>query len=146
MNSDKIINNDKVILSICIPVYNQSELVKELKKLGFEITQATLSRDLAAIGAVRIREKNGFRYLFQSDTLPIYDNIAPFKVKDILSNEVNVVVKTLPGCAQSVAVVIDSWSYTEIMCTIAGDDVVLVIPTSIKQIKKIVKILQKELC
>jgi transcriptional regulator of arginine metabolism len=125
---------------------SQNDIVKELKKNGFEITQATLSRDLATIGAVRVREKKGFRYLAQPETLPIHNNIVVFEVKEILSNETNVVVKTLPGCAQSVAVVIDSWSYPELMCTVAGDDTILVIPTSIKQIKKIVKILHKELC
>jgi transcriptional regulator of arginine metabolism len=145
MENDKRKRINKILDILKNKVVNtQEDLVHELKKSGIDITQATLSRDLATIGVIRVRDKNGLRYQFQTDNLPIHRSMITIEVKDILCNETTVVVKTLPGCAQSVAVVIDSWNHPDILCTIAGDDAILVIPKSIKTIKKIVSYLQTE--
>jgi transcriptional regulator of arginine metabolism len=125
-------------------VNTQEDLVHELKKSGIEITQATLSRDLATIGVIRVRDKNGLRYQFQSDNQPMRRSMITIEVKEILWNETNVVIKTLAGCAQSVAVVIDSWNHPDILCTIAGDDAILIIPKKIKFVKKIASHLKEE--
>ncbi len=125
-------------------VNTQEDLVHELKKSGIEITQATLSRDLASIGVIRVRDKNGLRYQFQSDTAPIHRSMITIEVKEVLWNETTVVIKTLAGCAQSVAVVIDSWNHPDILCTIAGDDAILIIPKSIKFVKRVANYLKSE--
>jgi len=125
-------------------VNTQEDLVKELKKSGIEVTQATLSRDLASIGVMRIRDKNGLRYQFNSEKSPILQSVITIEVQEILSNETSVVIKTLAGCAQSVAVVVDSWNHPDILCTIAGDDTILVLPKSIKYVKRVANYLKKE--
>jgi transcriptional regulator of arginine metabolism len=125
-------------------VNTQEDLVKELKKSGIEITQATLSRDLASIGVMRIRDKNGLRYQFNSEKSPILQSVITIEVQEILSNETSVVIKTLAGCAQSVAVVVDSWNHPDILCTIAGDDTILVLPKSIKYVKRVANYLKRE--
>jgi len=125
-------------------VNTQEDLVKELKKSGIEITQATLSRDLASIGVMRVRDKNGLRYQFNSEKSPILQSVITIEVQEILLNETSVVIKTLTGCAQSVAVVVDSWNHPDILCTIAGDDTILVLPKSIKYVKRVANYLKRE--
>lgn len=125
-------------------VNTQEDLVKELKKSGIEITQATLSRDLASIGVMRVRDKNGLRYQFNSEKSPILQSVITIEVQEVLLNETSVVIKTLAGCAQSVAVVVDSWNHPDILCTIAGDDTILVLPKSIKYVKRVANYLKRE--
>ena len=125
-------------------VNTQEDLVNELKKSGFDVTQATLSRDLAGIGVMRVRDKNGLRYQFNSEKSPILQSVITIEVQEVLSNETSVIIKTLAGCAQSVAVVIDSWNHPDILCTIAGDDTILVLPKSVKYVKKVANYIKKE--
>jgi transcriptional regulator of arginine metabolism len=106
-------------------IYSQLDLVKELKKLGFKVTQATASRDLEEIGAVRGRE--GYRLQNSSD-----DSLARVLTNEqlILSVEASgnlVVVRTPPGGAQLLASNLDHSGLKSIIGTIAGDDTVLVV-------------------
>jgi len=106
-------------------IYSQLDLVKELKKLGFKVTQATASRDLEEIGAVRGSE--GYRLQNSSD-----DSLARVFTNEqlILSVEASgnlVVVRTPPGGAQLLASNLDHSGLKSIIGTIAGDDTVLVV-------------------
>lgn len=106
-------------------IYSQLDLVKELKKLGFKVTQATASRDLEEIGAVR--GSNGYRLQSSSD-----DSLARVLTNEqlILSVEASgnlVVVRTPPGGAQLLASNLDHSGLNSIIGTIAGDDTVLVV-------------------
>ncbi len=106
-------------------IYSQLDLVKELKKLGFKVTQATASRDLEEIGAVRGSE--GYRLQNSSD-----DSLARVLTNEqlILSVEASgnlVVVRTPPGGAQLLASNLDHSGLKSIIGTIAGDDTVLVV-------------------
>ena len=107
-------------------ISSQSDLVKELKKAGFSVTQATASRDLDEIGAVRGR--NGYT-IAESDS----DSMArsmPLPGDLILSVESSgnlAVVRTPPGGAQFLASSLDHSGLTSIIGTIAGDDTVLVV-------------------
>ena len=106
-------------------IYSQSDLVKELKKLGFKVTQATASRDLEEIGAVR--GSDGYRLQNSSD-----DSLARVLTNEqlILSVEASgnlVVVRTPPGGAQLLASNLDHSGLKSIIGTIAGDDTVLVV-------------------
>ena len=104
---------------------SQTDLVKELKRAGYEVTQATASRDLEEIGAVRASD--GYHLGRSSD-----DSMA--KVLDkgslILSIESSgnlAVVRTPPGGAQLLASSLDHSGLKSIIGTIAGDDTVLVV-------------------
>ena len=106
-------------------IYSQLDLVKELKKIGFKVTQATASRDLEEIGAVR--GSDGYRLQNSSD-----DSLARVLTNEqlILSVEASgnlVVVRTPPGGAQLLASNLDHSGLKSIIGTIAGDDTVLVV-------------------
>jgi transcriptional regulator of arginine metabolism len=112
-------------------IHSQSDLVKQLKKAGFPVTQATASRDLEEIGAVRGRSSSGESIYKISNTddesisrtLPVASDL-------IISVEASgnlAVVRTPPGGAQLLASSLDHSGITEIIGTIAGDDTVLVV-------------------
>jgi transcriptional regulator of arginine metabolism len=118
-------------------IYNQTQLVKTLKQKGIKVTQATLSRDLSELGVVRVPTSNGLVYKLGAagDEGTLKTRIAE-EVISIAGNENILVIKTYPGRAQGVAVLIDKHNTVEILGTIAGDDTIIVIPQSIKNIKK----------
>lgn len=106
-------------------IHSQSDLVKELKKSGYKVTQATASRDLEEIGAVR--GSHGYQLAASSDdSLSRVLSIANL----ILSVEASgnlAVVRTPPGGAQLLASNLDHAKLKSIIGTIAGDDTVLVV-------------------
>ena len=106
-------------------ITSQSDLVKELKRAGYKVTQATASRDLDEIGAVR--GSNGYRLANSSD-----DSLSRVLTNEklILSVESSgnlAVVRTPPGGAQLLASNLDHSGIKSIIGTIAGDDTVLVV-------------------
>lgn len=112
-------------------IHSQSDLVKQLKKEGFVVTQATASRDLEEIGAVRARTDSGLSIYKISDsddesisrTMPVPSDL-------IISVEASAnlaVVRTPPGGAQLLASSLDHSGISDIIGTIAGDDTVLVV-------------------
>ena len=106
-------------------IHSQSDLVKELKKSGYKVTQATASRDLEEIGAVR--GSNCYQLASSSD-----DSLARVLTTEnlILSVEASgnlAVVRTPPGGAQLLASNLDHSKLKSIIGTIAGDDTVLVV-------------------
>lgn len=121
-------------------VANQEELVSVLKKRGIVVTQATLSRDFAEMGIVRIHAKGKIKYSLsnrQDET-----TITPLVTHEVIgieSNESMIVVRTLPGRAGGVASYIDSMRNKLILGTLAGDDTVLVTPASVKKIPGLLK-------
>ncbi len=121
-------------------VANQEELVSLLKKRGIIVTQATLSRDFALLGIVRIHSNGKQKYSLsaQKDDGAITP-LVTHEVVGVESNESLIVVRTLPGRAGGVASYIDSVRNRLILGTIAGDDTVLVTPVSTKKISPLVK-------
>ena len=106
-------------------IHSQSDLVKELKRAGYKVTQATASRDLEEIGAVR--GSHGYQLANSSD-----DSLSRVLSTDnlILSVEASgnlAVVRTPPGGAQLLASNLDHAKLKSIIGTIAGDDTVLVV-------------------
>jgi transcriptional regulator of arginine metabolism len=112
-------------------IHSQSDLVKQLKKSGFAVTQATASRDLEEIGAVRARNAAGESVykISNSDDESIIRSL-PIPSDLIISVEASgnlAVVRTPPGGAQLLASSLDHAGIKEIIGTIAGDDTVLVV-------------------
>jgi transcriptional regulator of arginine metabolism len=107
-------------------IASQSDLVKELKKSGFTVTQATASRDLEEIGAVRGRSG----YTITGSEEGSITRSMPLPADLILSVEASgnlAVVRTPPGGAQLLASSLDHSGIRSIIGTIAGDDTVLVV-------------------
>ena len=112
-------------------VHSQSDLVKLLKKAGFAVTQATASRDLEEVGAVRSRNEFGeLIYQIGSTSDGAISKSMPLPSDLILSVESSgnlAVVRTPPGGAQFLASSLDNSGMVNIIGTIAGDDTVLVV-------------------
>ena len=121
-------------------VRSQIELAEALATQGITVTQATLSRDLAEVGAVKIRSTAGSVYAvpgeggdrsLQQSTGESLDAKLPRILEELLVSAVSqdntVVLRTPPGAAQYLASAIDRSSMIGIFGTLAGDDTVLVI-------------------
>ncbi len=125
-------------------VSSQEELALLLKKRGFDVTQATLSRDLAELGVARIHTNEGLRYSLNENNEE--KKITPLVVGEVVSvdhNEVMIVIKTLPGRASGVASYLDSLKNPQVIGTVAGDDTVFVTPTSVKKIAALEKFIKE---
>lgn len=128
-------------------IASQDELRLELKKRGFDVTQATLSRDLREIGIVRIPTGNGMQYALQTNLseIQILQPMVGSQVVSIRANESAIIIKTLPGCASVVAEFLDVLGSEDIIGTIAGDNTLLVIPSSHKKTHHLLTMLKKKL-
>ena len=112
-------------------VHSQSDLVKLLKKAGFAVTQATASRDLEEVGAVRSRNAEG-ELIYQIGTTSdgAISKSMPLPSDLILSVEPSgnlAVVRTPPGGAQFLASALDNSGIASSIGTSAVDDTVLVV-------------------
>lgn len=109
-------------------IASQGDIVAYLAESGFIVTQATVSRDLASIGA----RKDGDHYLLggADDIDGAGDALAGIIDAFVLSIEASgnlVVLKTPPGAAQVVAAALDRVSYDSVAGCVAGDDTVIVV-------------------
>jgi transcriptional regulator of arginine metabolism len=125
------------------PVSTQVELCKELGRLGIDVTQATLSRDLRDLGIVRLAMPEGSRYALHPESEDRrMTAFLGYEIEWIDANESMIVIRTLPGRAQGVAEVLDSLHLPEILGTLAGDNTVFITPRSGKKIAPLVKSLK----
>lgn len=117
-------------------IHSQIEIVDRLKNSGFDVTQATVSRDLEEIGAVRGRDAQGdpnYRINQESIDEPLskVSRLISDLLVDVKSSGNLTVLRTPPGGAQLLASALDRASRAgtipEIIGTIAGDDTVLVV-------------------
>ncbi|RFU60005.1 transcriptional regulator ArgR [Bacillus sp. V59.32b] len=113
-------------------IETQDDLVDELKNAGFNVTQATVSRDIKELHLVKVPLMDG-RYKY---SLPADQRFNPLqKLKRMLidafvridSASNLLVMKTLPGNAQAIGALIDNLDWEEILGTICGDDTCLII-------------------
>lgn len=117
-------------------IETQDELAKELKNASFDITQATISRDIKELGLTKIQSTNGkYKYAILGTEQQAVSNkyITIFKESVIsVKNALNLaVIKTIKGMGGSVASFIDKLNLIDLMGTTFGDDTVLLIfPTT----------------
>ncbi|WP_018751498.1 transcriptional regulator AhrC/ArgR [Paenibacillus sanguinis] len=113
-------------------IETQDELVEALREAGYPVTQATVSRDIKELMLIKVPTDDG-RYKY---SMPIVNRYNPvhklqralvdsFVHIDHTSNLV--VMKCLPGTANSVAVLIDNMEWPDLLGTISGDDTILLI-------------------
>lgn len=108
----------------------QEEIVRRLAKEGFRATQATVSRDLDDVGAIRRHDGGRIVYALPDRNGPPvgFGRCALSElVRDVVPSGNLVVVRTFPGMAPSVAAVLDQSGVDGIIGTVAGDDTVLVV-------------------
>lgn len=115
---------------------SQEEVLQELKKEGFELTQATLSRDFKQLKVAKAASMNGqYVYVLPNETM--YKRVhKPLSALEMLQSpgfqSINfsgniAIIKTRPGYASSIAYNIDNSNVEEILGTIAGDDTILMV-------------------
>ncbi|OBF22188.1 arginine repressor [Mycobacterium sp. ACS4331] len=120
------------------PVRSQSELAALLAAEGIEVTQATLSRDLEELGAVKLRGADGGSgaYVVPEDGSPVRGVSGGTERVVRLLNDLLVstdssgnlaVLRTPPGAAHYLASAIDRASLPYVVGTVAGDDTILVV-------------------
>ena len=123
----------------------QSDLTDKLRECGFDVTQATVSRDIKALGLIKVScGKDGYKYQ-QPSAAPT----ASAKHLTIFSQSVikvdcalhTVVVKTLAGMAQAAAAAIDSTIGAHILGSIAGDDTIIIVADSAESAEWLKKVL-----
>ncbi len=130
-----------------LPIASQDELRHKLRKQGFSVTQATLSRDMRELGVSRVAAAGGTRYAFQGtgSEAQILRPLVGAEVLSIDANESVIVVRTLPGCASTVGEFVDVQGNRDIIGTVAGDNTLLVIPQSGRKTSRVVQFLKQKL-
>ena len=124
------------------PIHSQDELVALLEKQGFEVTQATVSRDIKELGLIKVPIKTEsdddalFKYVVPSATINYVSRLHRVVAELVMGAEgsVNLIVlRTPPGSAMMVASAIDEASWPEVIGTVGGDDTILVIVRSAEE-------------
>ena len=113
-------------------IETQDELVDRLKQNGYNVTQATVSRDIKELHLVKVPLPDG-RYKY---SLPADQRFNPLqKLQRALADSfVSIdgvahflMIKSLPGNGNAIAVLLDHLEWTEILGTLSGDDTILII-------------------
>ena len=109
---------------------SQDELAERLAGLGFAVTQATVSRDLVELGAVKVRRDGHMSYALPDQVRPGPNPRLAAVFRDwVQSVDVAanlVVIRTPPGSAHLIGVALDQSGLAEIVGTICGDDTIFV--------------------
>ena len=134
-NKNSRLDSIKIIIS-SKEIGSQEELLQELAKEGFQLTQATLSRDLKQLKVAKAASMNGnYVYVLPNNTM--YKRMTEshtasemLRHNGFVSIEFSgniAVIKTRPGYASSLAYDIDNSQSYEILGTIAGDDTIMLV-------------------
>ncbi len=119
-------------------ITTQEGITKVLRDDGFNVTQATVSRDIKELGLVKIPTSDGsYRYTVAganvSDITSKHLDIFSGAVKSVTCALHTIVIKTFSGAASAVAASIDTSIGDEILGSIAGDDTILIIAESVEK-------------
>ncbi len=110
-------------------IENQSELAYRLQEKGYEVTQATVSRDIQKLNLIKVKSNGKFKYA-------VVENVGDFEEKyikiiietvkslDIAKNLL--IVKTQSGMAMATAAALDGLVFDEIVGSLAGDDAIFI--------------------
>jgi len=121
------------------PVASQDDLQRVLRKRGFRVGQATLSRDIRDLNL----SKTSHGYALPhgdggtSIALPPVSRLVREFVLDVRSAQNLLVIRTIVGSAQPVAAALDEADWPEVVGTIAGDDTILIVCPDKDEAKKL---------
>jgi transcriptional regulator of arginine metabolism len=125
-------------------IETQSELTDSLRALGYEVTQATVSRDIKDLRLVKKQSENGKSVYSKNSDNGFSDIDNRFNLifsKCVVAIEYavnNIVIKTLPGMAQAAGAAVDAMDFPEVVGTIAGDDTVMMVVRSEESARRLV--------
>ncbi|MDS3779118.1 arginine repressor [Streptococcus pneumoniae] len=112
-------------------IHTQAELQSLLAENDIQVTQATLSRDIKNMNLSKVREEDNAYYVLNNGSISKWEKRLENYMEDALIMlrpiQHQVLLKTLPGLAQSFATIIDALDFQDIIATLCGDDVCLII-------------------
>jgi transcriptional regulator of arginine metabolism len=114
-------------------IRTQEELAQRLLEEGFNVTQATISRDIKEMGLIKISGLDDeYRYALQGENSPVsYQERLKRVLKEVVLSidysENIVVIKTIPGNAHALASLLDNAGWKEVIGTVAGDDTIFLL-------------------
>ncbi|MDD2400686.1 MAG: arginine repressor [Clostridia bacterium] len=124
-------------------ISTQEELAEALSKASFDVTQATISRDIKELQLIKI-SKNDNKYFYGlPKEQPILHSIERLRmmmqelVIGIDHSENIVVIKTYPGNAHGVASLLDGSNWQHVIGTLAGDDTIILIIKPLEEVENI---------
>ena len=125
-------------------VHSQEQLRRRLRAQGFDVTQATLSRDIRDLGLVKRAADSAYECPQTAVVAPPTASIALQRALSEYASRVDrvqqlVIVRTGPGQAQPLALAIDRAMLPEVVGTLAGDDTILVISRNARRARALAK-------
>ena len=129
-------------------ISTQEELSEKLYEQGFNVTQATVSRDIKELKLLKVHsDTKGTKYGYPAFEKGNESDVTLIKLRNIISEAVIssdyanniVIVKTLQGMAQGVAYAVESLNFTSILGTIAGDDTIMIVLRNEKKAEELSK-------
>lgn len=115
-------------------IETQDELSEQLRALGYNTTQATVSRDIKELRLIKILSAETGKYKYVAASTEVENsfstrlrNIFRECVTSIDSAQNMVVIKTLPGLGQAAAMAIDAMRDARVVGTLGGDDTVFIV-------------------
>lgn len=114
-------------------IETQEDLAEALRERSFDVTQATVSRDIKELMLRKVPTSDGrARYAMPAGQSRITAGgrsarMFQDSVVSIESSENIIVIKTLPGAANAIASIVDHESWKEVIGTVAGDDTILLV-------------------
>lgn len=127
----------------------QEGLLDHLKASGFDVTQATVSRDIRELGIHKVRSENGrYRYVCMqikqgANMSGKFSMIFGESVKSVDFAQNIVVIKCYSGMANAACATFDAAEFAEVVGTLSGDDTFLVITRSVESAAQITEKLKK---
>ncbi len=115
-----------------IDIYTQEELIRHLQSAGFDVTQATVSRDIKDLRLVKMLSDNG-KYKYAAGKQPMksvsaaFDSLLIDAIESVEPAMNMVAVKCMPGMAQAICVSLESLYLSGIVGTLAGDDTIFIL-------------------
>ena len=130
------------------PIDTQEELLKWLRMEKFDVTQATISRDIRELKLVKVMSETGeYKYILpksgENDGRHVYSKALSGSIKSVDCALNDIVIKTYPGLANAVAAGIDSLHEHDILGCVAGDDTIILIAHSAESALNLCKRLRK---
>lgn len=125
---------------------SQDEIVAALHSAGHDVTQATVSRDLREVGALKLRTPTGVAYRLPDDAFAVgtldvgssnFEAVLGQFVIDVVPAASIVVLRTVPGYANAVGRALDLAGIKEVVGTVAGDDTVFAATHSADQAREV---------
>lgn len=114
-------------------IRTQEELAERLREDGFDVTQATVSRDIKELGLIKVPSHGEeYRYAMSAESHPANQlerlkRLLRETVVSVNDSENLVLIRTIPGHAHALASIIDGSEWEDVIGTVAGDDTILLV-------------------